>query len=274
VGLRELLLSPELQDHTSREILIPLGLDVDGKVVATTLRDSPHMLIGGSTGSGKSVFLLSALATLMLNNAPETLRLVLIDPKRGLSLFRDSPFLHQPIINEPEAAVGVLEELVGEMERRYEHMDESHMVNDIALYNKYEKTHPLFRIVVVLEEYADLTSDKDLKKEIESAVQRLAQKARGAGIHLFVVTQNPLGDVVSSVIKSNLPGRAAFKVSQMVNSQVILDEPGAERLLKNGDMLFKNEGDPQRVQAAYLSDEELRALLQHFRSKYSATNTP
>lgn len=271
IGLRELL-----KDRTfttpGHESRFPIGLTLDGELIVGDLRKTPHWLVGGSTGSGKSVFLRAALISLLLTNGPDTLQLVLIDPKGGLVPFDGLPHFY-PLAQGKSVIFGVgeemgtsaaqaLQELTREMDRRMHLMMKTSRTNEIDVYNKKNPYSILPRILVVVEEYSDLLSHEVSKGDVEAALKRLTQMGRSAGIHVMVITQNPIAQTVNSTIKSNLVGRLAFRVSQGTNSMVILDEPGAESLLGNGDFLVNRDGLIVRGQAPFLDETtELEEVL-------------
>ncbi len=271
IGLRQLLLDRTF-GTPGHETRFPIGLTLDGELVVGDLRKTPHWLVGGSTGSGKSVFLRAALISLLLSNTPETLQLVLIDPKGGLVPFDGLPhFYHlkqgrSVIFGVGEemgaSAAAALQELTAEMDRRMHMMLKTSKTNEIDVYNTKNPHSKLPRILVVVEEYSDLLSHDASKAAVEAALKRLTQMGRSAGIHVMVITQNPIAATVNSTIKSNLVGRLAFRVSQGVNSLVILDETGGESLLGNGDFLVNRDGVIVRGQAPYLDESgELEEVL-------------
>lgn len=241
-------------DNTSQleqgTLNIPIGVNVLGETVTKDLANMPHLLIAGATGSGKSVMINVAIQALMAQNEPETMKLVLIDPKRvELARYRNSEHLLAKPIYEISDAIKTLEWLVDEMERRYETLESVDAVN-IDEYNEMNPT--MAKIVVVIDEFADLMLQADKRAEV--SIVRIAQKARAVGIHLILGTQRPSVDVVTGVIKANLPCRIAFRTAQRVDSQVILDQQGAEQLSGKGDMLFldPSESDLLRLQAYYV----------------------
>ncbi len=264
VGLRALLgdkgYRQAAKDHA---LQVVLGRDVSGAVAMADLARLPHLLVAGSTGSGKSVGLNVLLASLLFRNTPATLRLVLVDPKRvELSRWGRAPHLVAPVVTDPAEVVGALRWLVAEMERRYAALAEVG-ARDLTSYNRALRpgTPPEPAIVAVLDELADLILQ--LGAEVEPALVRLAQKARAVGIHLIVATQRPSTDVLTGLIKANFPARIAFAVASATDSRVILDAPGAEALLGRGDMLFlaPDAPQPRRIQGAYLGDDELARLM-------------
>lgn len=242
IYLREMLESKLFQEAASPLTLI-LGKDIVGKPFITDLKKLPHLLIAGTTGSGKSVGINSMILSLLYKNSPDQLKLLMIDPKMlEFSIYNDIPHLLTPVITKPKEAISALNNMVYEMERRYQLMSETRTKN-IENYNdkaKVEKRDPLPYIVVIIDELADLmmTSGKD----VEYSIARLAQMARASGIHLIVATQRPSVDVVTGLIKANLPSRISYKVGQKIDSKIILDGMGAESLLGRGDMLFTPPG--------------------------------
>lgn len=242
IYLREMLESKLFQEAASPLTLI-LGKDIVGKPFITDLKKLPHLLIAGTTGSGKSVGINSMILSLLYKNSPDQLKLLMIDPKMlEFSIYNDIPHLLTPVITKPKEAISALNNMVYEMERRYQLMSETRTKN-IENYNdkaKVEKRDLLPYIVVIIDELADLmmTSGKD----VEYSIARLAQMARASGIHLIVATQRPSVDVVTGLIKANLPSRISYKVGQKIDSKIILDGMGAESLLGRGDMLFTPPG--------------------------------
>lgn len=275
VGLKALLkaVSPSKAKPETR---FPLGLQMDGSPYIADLRKIPHWLVGGTSGSGKSVFLRSVLLSLMLTNSPETLRLVIVDPKGDLVAFRNSPYTSDYVhtrINLAQKAVQVLKSVKHQMDERLDLMVNKHMVNEIDDFHRIEGKISLPRVVVLIEEYGDLVSNDEFSKELAGLVEQIAAIGRAPGIHLFVCTQNPVVKTVSTDIKANCAGRVALWVKTQVNSQVILDEPGAEDLLKNGDMLFKSDGPTVRIQAPFVDNlTELQPVLQSLANRFGTQN--
>ncbi|MBI2683830.1 MAG: DNA translocase FtsK [Actinobacteria bacterium] len=247
-----------------------LGLDLGGKPVHIDIARMPHVLIAGSTGTGKSVCLNALLASLLLRSGPDLLRMVLIDPKKvELNHYDRIPHLLTPVVTNMKNATAVLANLVGEMESRYSLMGAARARNlrdwnDIRAANGEE---PLPAILVLIDELADLMMVAPA--EVEDAIIRLAQKSRAVGIHLVLATQRPSVDVITGMIKANVPSRIAFAVSSQVDSRVVLDANGAESLLGHGDMLFRPVGSSrlQRLQGAYVSEEEILAITDHWRGQ-------
>ncbi len=247
-----------------------LGVDVIGNPVVEDLAKMPHLLIGGTTGSGKSVGLNAMLSSLLCQKKPDEMKLILIDPKRlEFTPYADVPHLLFPIVTNPVKATAVLKWVVQEMEERYEKMAEFGARN-LAEFNRNapsKECETLPFIVVIIDELADLMIVSG--KEVETHIVRIAQMARAAGIHMIVATQRPSVDVVTGLIKVNFPSRVAFRVSSKVDSRTIIDMQGAEKLLGRGDLLFKNSSSPHvhRVHGAYISDPEIEKLADHLRSQ-------
>lgn len=259
VHLKEILESAEFTDAKSK-LTLPLGRDVSGKPVIGSLENMPHLLIAGATGSGKSVAMNVFLTSLLYQNSPKDLRLILIDPKRvELSSYNSIPHLLAPVIQDPEKAAISLRWVVAEMQRRYLELS-NHRVRNIAEYNILPEISKLPRIIVVIDELADLMMVAG--KEVEASVCRIAQMARAVGIHLIVATQRPSVDVITGLIKANIPSRISFAVSSSIDSRTILDGIGAEDLLGRGDMLYLPAGNnkPVRIQGIYISTEEIERV--------------
>ncbi|HZB97698.1 MAG TPA: DNA translocase FtsK [Candidatus Sulfotelmatobacter sp.] len=269
VTLKEIVQSSAFSDSRNR-LSVALGADVSGHPVVGDLTRMPHLLIAGATGSGKSVCINAVLGGFLLQATPAELKLILVDPKRvELNGFADVPHLLVPVVVEPEAAVAALRWAVREMEERYK-LFASHTARNIAAFNDRAPglgLAPLPYIVVVIDELADLMIVA--AGEIEDLICRIAQLARAVGIHLIVATQRPSADIITGLIKANIPSRVAFAVSSGVDSRVILDEMGAEKLLGRGDMLYLpiDEGKPRRLQGAFVSDRELEALIDFWKSQ-------
>lgn len=250
-----------LADAPTHPLSFAVGEDIDGDPVWANLADMPHLLVAGSTGSGKSSFINSLLLSMLTRATPADLRMVLVDPKMvELMPYSDIPHLLAPIVTETEEAVFALHSLVGEMERRYELM-QRRRVRHIDAFNDLGGEH-LPYVVAVVDELADLMMTSG--RELESLIVRLAQKGRAAGVHLVLATQRPSVDVVTGLIKANVPSRLAFATASAVDSRVVLDVSGAEKLAGRGDALFSPVGasEPLRVQGAYVSDVEIEAVTQ------------
>ncbi len=267
VSLKETIESPAFADRRNK-LSVALGADVSGHPVIGDLTRMPHLLIAGATGSGKSVCINAVLGGFLLQATPAQLKMILIDPKRvELSNFADLPHLLVPVVVEPEAAVASLRWAVKEMEERYK-LFASHAARNIVAFNEKAPglgVAPLPYIVIVIDELADLMMVA--AGEIEDLICRIAQLARAVGLHLIVATQRPSADIITGLIKANIPSRVAFAVSSGVDSRVILDEMGAEKLLGRGDMLYLpiDEGKPRRLQGAFVSDRELDTLIGHWK---------
>ncbi|HHW60372.1 MAG TPA: DNA translocase FtsK [Syntrophomonadaceae bacterium] len=260
VGLRNLLASANFKNLNS-PLAIALGEDIAGNSVVTNLSEMPHLLIAGSTGSGKSVCLNSIIMSLIFHAHPDELKLVFIDPKMvELTVYNGIPHLMTPVVTDPKKAAIILRWMTNEMEKRYKIFAEKG-VRDIYRYNKVSND-PMPFIVIIIDELADLMMVSPV--EVEDSICRLAQMARAAGMHLIVATQRPSVDVVTGIIKANIPSRIAFAVSSQADSRTILDIVGAEKLLGKGDMLFFPVGavKPSRVQGAYVSDAEIEATVE------------
>lgn len=269
VSLREIL--DVTSSHPSK-LMFALGRDISGEAVVGELNRMPHLLIAGATGSGKSVCINGIITTILMRAKPHEVKMMMIDPKKvELNVYNGIPHLLAPVVTDPKLAARALNKVVVEMERRYELFSESGTRN-IEGYNDYitryndstdEQLPLLPYIVVIVDELADLMMVAS--KEVEDAITRLAQMARAAGIHLIIATQRPSVDVITGVIKANIPSRIAFSVSSSVDSRTILDSSGAEKLLGRGDMLYLPVGmsKPIRVQGAFLSDDEVERVVQH-----------
>jgi len=259
VRLRELIESDAFKAVRSN-LRMPLGRDVAGNPVATDLVRMPHLLIAGATGMGKSVFLNSLLISLIYQNSPADLRLVLVDPKRvEFTAYNDVPHLLAPVIVDPYKTIGALRWLVAEMERRYKVFAE-HKVRFIEAFNREHPDSRMPYIVLTIDELADLMAVS--AREVEAYICRLAQMSRAVGIHLVLATQRPSVDVITGLIKANFPSRLAFAVTSGVDSRTILDTIGADKLVGNGDMLFQpsDASKPRRIQGVFVSDKEIKAV--------------
>ena len=266
VPLRDVLDSSEFKNGKGH-ILVALGKDITGKPVVTDLSKMPHLLIAGSTGSGKSVCINSIITSIIYHSRPEDVKLMLIDPKVvELSVYNGIPHLRTEVITNMKKAEGALNWAVREMEARYQ-LFAGARVRNIEGYNKQNPDKKMPYILIIVDEFADLMNVA--AKEVEVLIQRLTQKARAAGIHLILATQRPSADVITGVIKSNIPSRIAFMVESALNSRIILDEGGAETLLGKGDMLFKQAGalTTVRIQGAFISDEEVEAVVDYVRKE-------
>ena len=263
VTIKELL-SDENFKNTSHKIPICIGKDISGNIEVIDLSKTPHLLVAGTTGSGKSVFINTLLASLLYKFSPAQLRLILIDPKMlELSVYNDIAHLLTPVVTEPKKAIIALKWVCKEMERRYSLMNEEG-TRSLEGYNQ-KSTDPLPYIVVFIDEMADLMMTAG--KEVEHYVQRLAQMARACGIHVVMATQRPSVDIITGSIKANFPSRISFQVASKYDSRTILGEVGAEQLLGNGDMLMsKNGSNLIRYQSAFISDNEVNKLIKEIKS--------
>jgi S-DNA-T family DNA segregation ATPase FtsK/SpoIIIE len=265
VRLRGVLDSPEWKAEKA-PLTFALGRDVSGIPMNADLAKMPHMLIAGATGSGKSAMINSFLTSLLYRNSPNDLKLILVDPKRvELGLYNDIPHLLTPVIVEPEKCISALKWAVAEMERRYKLLAEVGNRNIIE-YNKAHPEEAMPYIVIVIDEMADLMVLA--AADVESLIVRLAQMARAIGIHLVLATQRPSVDVITGIIKANIPARLAFSVASQVDSRTILDQMGAEKLLGKGDMLFSSPDfmKPRRIQGAFLDEKEVKGVTDYLRS--------
>lgn len=253
---------------------VAMGLDVSGNPHWVDIGSLPHLLIAGSTGSGKTIFVNNLIMSLIYNNSPEALKLIMVDPKRvELTLYNNIPHLLTPVIVENEKAVGVLKWVVAEMERRYIVLAEV-ASRDIESYNKKmigskpEEGDPLPYIVVVIDELADLMAT--FPREVEAAIVRLAQMSRAVGIHLVISTQRPSVNVITGLIKANITARIAFRVASLIDSRTILDHSGAEKLLGRGDMLYLATGTakPKRLQGCFVSENEVKKVVKWLKENY------
>ena len=266
VPLHDVLASDEFQLGKGH-ILVALGKDITGKTVVTDLAKAPHLLIAGSTGSGKSVCINSIITSIIYHSRPDEVKLMLIDPKVvELSVYNGIPHLRTEVVTDMKKAQGTLNWAVREMEARYQ-LFAGARVRNIEGYNKANPDKKMPYILIIVDEFADLMNVA--AKEVEVLIQRLTQKARAAGIHLILATQRPSADVITGVIKSNIPSRIAFMVESGLNSRIILDEGGAESLLGKGDMLFKQAGalSTVRIQGAFISDEEVEDVVNYVRNE-------
>ena len=277
VGLRPLLYAPEYVNSKPGSLMFVIGKDVEGKPVIGNIVKMKQLLVAGTTGSGKSVTLHSMLISLICKYSPEDLRLILIDPKGEFTIYEGLPHLMiNEIISDAQKAITALNWAIKEMERRYALFQQKTRAGTLARnideYNMSltEDEEKLCKIVIVVDELADLMSVA--KKDIEERIQRLTQKSRAAGIHLVISTQRPSVDVITGVIKGNLPTRMALRVIQEVDSRTIIDETGAQKLLGNGDMLFRTEGmfNCMRVQGAFLSSKEVEQIIANVKANNEA----
>ncbi|HEY4523318.1 MAG TPA: DNA translocase FtsK [Candidatus Paceibacterota bacterium] len=263
VRLGSLMAYPELA--ASGPLGFVLGRDVSGNPIFADIDKMPHLLIAGATGSGKSVALHALIVSLLYKNSPETLRLVMIDPKRvELTTYNDIPHLISPVVTDGKKAVGVFRWAIKEMENRYEILQAAGN-RDIKSYNAAHKSELLPYVVLIIDELADLMAA--YSREVESSIVRIAQMARATGIHLVVATQRPSVEVITGLIKANITSRMALQVASQIDSRTILDSSGAEKLLGGGDMLFVSAelSKPKRIQGAFISEEEITAVADFIR---------
>ncbi len=269
VYIREVLSSENFQDGKSC-LTSALGKDIAGNLITFDVAKMPHLLVAGTTGSGKSVCINTILMSILYKATPDDVKLILVDPKAvEMDVYNGIPHLLIPVVTNPKKAAGTLQWACTEMDRRYDLMKDT-QVRNLEAYNEYCKTHsdyqPMPRIVVIIDELADLMMVSS--KEVEDCICRLCAKARAAGIHLIVATQRPSADVVTGLIKANIPSRIAFTVDNALNSRIIMDESGAEKLLGKGDMLYKPIGanKPLRVQGCFVADSEVEAVVSYVKS--------
>ena len=266
VHLREVLENPQFQEASSK-LTVGLGMDISGQAIFADIGKMPHLLVAGATGSGKSVCINTLISSILFKATPDEVKLILIDPKMvELSNYNGIPHLMVPVVTDPKKASSVLNWAVQEMEKRYS-IFANHGVRDIKSFNRRYTQEKLPLIVIVIDELADLMMVSP--KDVEDAICRILQKARAAGIHMILATQRPSVNVITGIIKANLPSRISFAVSSQVDSRTILDRGGAETLLGKGDMLFSPQGAPKpiRVQGAFISDEEVEMLLDFIRAQ-------
>ena len=280
VSIREILEAVPKSKDNSR-LLVALGKSIMGNPVWCEIDKTPHLLVAGSTGSGKSVCINSMITSILMRTKPDEVKLVLVDPKKvELSMYNGVPHLLTPVVTDPKKANIVLQKIVKIMEDRYD-LFEGSKTKNIAGYNAYvdkkneslpddEKINRLPYIVVIIDELADLMLVA--AKEVEDSIMRITQMARAAGIHLIVATQRPSTDVITGVVKANIPSRISFAVSSSIDSRTILDMSGAEKLLGKGDMLFLPQGEsiPTRVQGTFVSDDEIKAVVDYTISQQKA----
>ena len=273
VGFRSL---EEATPNDGRPLAVPLGRTVSGDVMVADLTKMPHLLIAGATGSGKSVAINVILTSILFKAKPSQVKILLIDPKKvELSVYNGIPHLLSPVVSDPKKAARALAKVVAEMERRYE-LFAAFGIRNLAGYNQRvtkeedDEHHPLPLILVVVDELADLMMT--VSHDVEDAIVRIAQMGRAAGIHMIIATQRPSVDVITGLIKANVPSRIAFAVSSGVDSRTILDANGAERLLGRGDMLFQpiDKNKPIRVQGAFISDQDVEAVVNFIKEERPA----
>ena len=267
-----------VNDEDNSPLSVALGKDVSGESIFTRIDKTPHLLIAGSTGSGKSVCVNTIITSILLKNKPDKVKLIIIDPKMvELSIYDGIPHLLTSVVTDPIKAADVLHKVVLEMENRYREFARAR-VRNMEGYNKIAAKDPDYKelpyIVVIIDELADLMMVSS--KEVEESIARIAQKARAAGIHMIIATQRPSVDVITGVIKTNIPSRIAFAVSSSIDSRTILDKSGAETLLGKGDMLYlsADSSKPVRIQGAFLSDEEVEKVVDYVKSQSEAQYDP
>lgn len=273
VCIREVIDSNEFRSAGGK-LCFPVGKDVEGKIIIGDISKMPHILIAGTTGSGKSVFTNSIIMSVLYNASPDEVKLILIDPKQvEFPVYNGIPHLLIPVVTEAKKAAGALGWAVTEMLKRYK-LFADNGVRDLKDYNKAaaksDVLTPLPQILIIVDELADLMMAAP--KEVEDSICRLAQLARAAGMHLVIATQSPRVDIVTGLIKANIPSRVALKVSNQVDSRVILDEGGAEKLLGNGDLLYKpvGLGKPVRVQGSFVATEEIKRVVDYLKAQTSS----
>ena len=271
VGFREVLEKAPLNKANSK-LLVALGKNIMGETKFAEIDKTPHLLVAGSTGSGKSVCINCIIASILMRTKPDEVKLVMVDPKKvELSNYNGVPHLLMPVVTDPKKASVALQKIVHEMELRYDEF-EAKKVKNISTYNEWvekenknrvdtDRIRKMPYIVVIVDELADLMLVAS--KEVEDSIMRITQMARAAGIHLIVATQRPSTDIITGVVKANIPSRISFAVSSSIDSRTILDMTGAEKLLGKGDMLFIPQGEnaPERIQGAFVSDEELESII-------------
>ncbi|MDO8590062.1 MAG: DNA translocase FtsK 4TM domain-containing protein [bacterium] len=269
IGLGSLVADEEFT-RSALPLLVSLGRDIPGRSHFANLGRMPHLLIAGATGSGKSVTIHAIITSLLYRNPPDNLKFLMIDPKRvELTMYNNIPHLLTPVITDPKKAILALKWVAKEMERRYGIL-EKNSVRDIDSYHKNEKPdEPMPFIIVIIDELADLM--QSYPRELEAAVVRLAQMSRAVGIHLILSTQRPSVNIITGLIKANIPARIALQVSSQIDSRTILDAAGAEKLLGAGDMLFLSGemSKPLRIQSAYISEKEVKAVTKYLSDTYA-----
>ena len=281
VSFYEIMATPEMEKDFDNKLLVPLGKTIMGEIGTCKINKMPHLLIAGTTGSGKSVCVNGIICSILMRATPEEVKLAMVDPKVvELSVYNGIPHLMCPVVSDPKKASILLQKMVQEMEDRYRKFGDTKTKN-IETYNdyidKYNKTHhtdPMEKlpyIVIIIDELADLMMVA--AKEVEDSILRITQKARAAGMHLIVATQRPSTEVITGLIKANIPSRISFAVSNGIDSRTILDQTGAEKLLGKGDMLYLPIGTntPTRIQGSFITDEEIKRIIDFVSSQQEAT---
>ncbi len=266
VTLKQLMESSKLAEREGT-LLVPLGLDVAGLPIAASLADMPHVLVAGTTGSGKSVMLNAWITTLMMRTRPDELRMILVDPKQvEMVQYNGAPHLLTDVITDPAKVVSALRWSVAEMEARYKELAQAG-VRNLEGYNKLEGLDHKPYIIFIIDELADLMMYA--ANEVEDMITRIAQKARAVGIHLVLATQRPSVDVITGLMKANIPSRISFNVSSMIDSRVIIDTPGAEKLLGRGDMFYlpPDQAKPRRIQGPFITETEVKDVMNFLKSQ-------
>ena len=261
------MLTSSVMQKAKSKLIVALGLDVSGNPLVVDIAKMPHVLVAGTTGSGKSVLINAFISSLLFRASPQEVRLILIDPKRvEFTSYNGIPHLLTPVIVEPNKILSALKWAMAEMDKRYKLFAERG-VRNIDSYNELSGFQALPYIVIFIDELADLMMFAPV--EVEDAIARLAQMARATGIHLVIATQRPSVNVITGLIKANIPCRIAFNVSSMIDSRVILDSQGAEKLLGRGDMLYipPDQAKPTRIQGSYVSEKEIKKLVDFLKSR-------
>ena len=271
VSFYEIMASKVMQQNQDKKLMVPLGKSIMGDIGVCEVNKMPHMLIAGTTGSGKSVCVNGIICSILMRAKPDEVKLAMVDPKVvELSVYNGIPHLMCPVVSDPKKAAVLLAKMVAEMENRYQQFSESG-TKKIEGYNEYvekwNKTHPDIQkkkmpyIVIIIDELSDLMMVA--AKEVEDSILRITQKARAAGIHLIVATQRPSTEVITGLIKANIPSRIAFAVGSGIDSRTILDQVGAEKLLGKGDMFFLPIGmnSPIRIQGSFITDDEIQRII-------------
>ena len=279
VSMKEIITSPEMQNNFEQKLLVPLGKTIMGDIGTCRIDKMPHLLIAGTTGSGKSVCINTIICSILMRTRPDEVRLALVDPKVvELSIYNGVPHLLRPVVNDPKEASKLLQAMVMEMEKRYKMFGDTG-TKSIETYNAYiekynkkshEKKQKMPFIVIIIDELSDLMMVA--AKDVEDSILRITQKARAAGMHLIVATQRPSTEVITGLIKANIPSRIAFAVGSGIDSRTILDMTGAEKLLGKGDMLYLPIGTntPTRIQGIFITDDEIKNITDFVKSQQEA----